>query len=119
VKKRIRQEIMVAEEPLKGAEKLLITIKGITTLKALAFLADVGDIERFRTQKKMNAYLWLVSKVKDSGEKSKSGHINRESRKLTCMILTQSIYIIYPAHLRLWGSITRVWLRVEERGELV
>ncbi len=39
----------------------------------------------------MNVYLRLVSKGKDSGGKSKSGHINRASRKLTHTILTQSI----------------------------
>ena len=93
-KERIRQEIILAGEPLKEAVKLLITIKGITPLTALAFLADVGDIKRFKTQKKMNAYLGLVPKVKDSGGKSKAGHINRESRKLTRTILTQSIYHI-------------------------
>ena len=91
-KERIRKEIILAGEPLKEAVKLLITIKGITPLTALAFLADVGDIGRFKKQKKMNAYLGLVPKVKDSGGKSKSGHINRESRKLTRTILTQSIY---------------------------
>ena len=93
-KERIVKEIILAGEPLKEAVKLLMTIKGITPLTALAFLADVGDIERFKKQKKMNAYLGLVPKVKDSGGKSKSGHINRESRKLTRTILTQSIYHI-------------------------
>ena len=44
-------------------------------MTALAFLADVGDIARFKKQKKMNAYLGLVPKVKDSGGKSQSGHI--------------------------------------------
>jgi transposase len=96
-KEKIRQEIILAGEPLKEAVKLLITIKGITPLTALAFLADVGDIERFKTQKKMNAYLGLVPKAKDSGGKSKSGHINRESRKLTRTILTQSIYHVSNA----------------------
>ncbi len=90
-KERIKQEIILAGEPLKEAVKLLMTIKGITPLTALAFLADVGDIARFKKQKKMNAYLGLVPKVKDSGGKSKSGHINRASRKLTRTILTQSI----------------------------
>jgi transposase len=96
-KEKIRQEIILAGEPLKEAVKLLITIKGITPLTALAFLADVGDIRRFKTQKKMSAYLGLVPKVKDSGGKSKSGHINRESRKLTRTILTQSIYHVSNA----------------------
>jgi len=71
-----------------------MTIKGITPFTALAFLADVGDIGRFKKQKKMNAYLGLVPKVKDSGGKSKPGHINRASRKLTRTISTQSISYI-------------------------
>jgi transposase len=93
-KERIVEEIIITGEPLKEAVKLLMTIKGITPLTALAFLADVGNINRFKKQKKMNAYLGLVPKVRDSGGKSKSGHINRESRKLTRTILTQSIYHI-------------------------
>ena len=60
--------------------KLLITIRGITPLSSLAFLADVGKVERFKTLRKMNAYLGLVPRSKDSGGKSKPGHINRESR---------------------------------------
>ena len=43
---------------------------------ALAFLTDVGDIHRFKSLRKMNAYLGLVPKAKDSGGKAKSGHIN-------------------------------------------
>ncbi|KKL67239.1 hypothetical protein LCGC14_2136970 [marine sediment metagenome] len=91
-KERIKREILLAGESLKEAVKLLITIKGITPLTALAFLADIGDINRFKKQKQMNAYLGLVPACKESGGKSKTGHINRESRKLTRTILTQSIY---------------------------
>jgi transposase len=72
--------------------KRLITIKGITPLRALAFLADVGDLKRFKSLRKMNAYRGLVPRVKESGGKSRSGNINRESRKLTRTILTQSIH---------------------------
>ncbi len=42
-KERIKQEIILAGDPLKEAVKLLMTIKGVTPLTALAFLADVGD----------------------------------------------------------------------------
>jgi len=43
-KDRIMGEILLAGKSLKGAVKLLITIKGIAPLVALAFLADIGDI---------------------------------------------------------------------------
>ena len=96
-KERIRKEILLTCEPLKDAVKLLITIKGVAPLVALAFLAEVGDIERFPTSRKMNAYLGLVPRVKDSGGKSTRGHITRESRKLTRTLLTQSIYHVSNA----------------------
>lgn len=71
----------------------MTTIKGITPLTGLAFLADVGDLKRFKSLRKMNANLGLVPRVKERGGKSRpGGHINRESRKLTRTILTQRIH---------------------------
>ena len=90
-KEEIKKEILLAGEPFSYEVKLLITVKGITPLSALAFLADVADFERFKTLRKMNAYLDLVQKVRESGGKSKPGHINRASRSLTRTILTQSV----------------------------
>jgi len=60
-------------------------------LVALAFLAYIGNIEQFPTSRKMNAYFGLVPRIKESGGKSKPGHITRESRKLTRTLSTQSI----------------------------
>ncbi|MBS3763846.1 MAG: IS110 family transposase [Planctomycetes bacterium] len=62
--------------------RLLITIPGITPLTASAFLADIGDVHRFPSLRRMNAYLGLVPRCHDSGGKSRPGHITRESRKL-------------------------------------
>ena len=90
-KETIKKEILLAGEPFSYEVKLLITVRGITPLSALAFLADVADVERFKTLRKMNAYLGLVQKVRESGGKSKPGHINRASRSLTRTILTQSV----------------------------
>ncbi len=63
---------------------------------ALAFLADVADVRRFRTLRKMNAYLGLVPRASNSGGKSRPGHITRESRKLTRTILTQCVHHVAP-----------------------
>lgn len=101
-KEKISREIILTGEPLQEKVKLLMTIRGISPLVALAFLADVGDIRRFKTLRKMNAYLGLVPRARNSGGKQKSGHINRESRKLTRTILTQSVIHVTNAsfHLR-------------------
>ena len=71
--------------------KLPISIRGISPLTALAFLSDVGDVSRFKTSRKMNAYLGLVPRLKESGNSSRAGHINRASRKTTRTIMTQSL----------------------------
>ena len=68
-KERLATEILLAGEPLKSQVELLISIKGVTPLIALAFLADVADIRRFRTLRKMNAYLGLVPRASNSGGK--------------------------------------------------
>ncbi len=39
---------------------LLVTIPGITPLTAAAFLADIGDVRRFKSLRQMNAYLIRV-----------------------------------------------------------
>jgi transposase len=90
-KEKLVKEIMRAGAPFQDKVKILISIKGITPLSALAFLADVGDIKRFKSVRKMNSYLGLVPKVRESANKSKACHINKASRNLTRTILTQSL----------------------------
>ena len=107
----IKNEIYLAGESLSDKVELLITIKGVTPLLALAFLSDVGDVTRFKKVKQMAvaflhvlcsdstltscqmyAYLGVVPKVKSSGGKTVMGHINRASRKLTRTLCTQSVH---------------------------
>jgi hypothetical protein len=47
----------------------------------------------------MNAYLGLVPRIKESGNSTKVGHINRASRKLTRSLLTQSLIQAIDASL--------------------
>lgn len=90
-------EILRAGEVFQDQVELLITIRGITPLTALAFLSDVGDISRFKSARKMDAYLGLVPQCSDSGGKVRHGHITRESRKLSRTILTQSLVQVVDA----------------------
>jgi transposase len=96
-KEVINREIILAGADFQKQVELLITIRGITPLVALAFLADIGDISRFKSTRKMNAYLGLVPQCSDSGGKERHGHINKESRKLTRTILTQTLVQVADA----------------------
>jgi transposase len=90
-KELIAKEIIKAGEFLQDQVRLLISIKGVSPLVALAFLSDVGDINRFSSQKKLNSYLGLVKNAHESGGTTRNGNITKFSRHLTRWILTQSI----------------------------
>jgi len=99
-KQQLWEEIVLAGEPLKEKVRLLLTLRGVSPLTALAFLADIGDIRRFRSTKKMSAYLGLAPRMRESGGKGYAGHISRVSRWLTRTILTQSIVHLTAASPR-------------------
>jgi transposase len=90
-KETLKNEIIRCGAYLKEEVELLMSIKGVSPLVALAFLADVWDITRFSSQRKLNSYLGVVPNAKTSGGKDRSGHISRASRNLTRWILSQSI----------------------------
>ena len=90
-----------------------MSIRGITALTAAAFPADVGDVRRFKSQRKMSAYLGMVPRARDSGGVSRPGHINRESRQLARTMLTQSIYQVTRSSLELQHQYAEL---IERRG---
>lgn len=100
-RERLASEISLVGEPLKNQAELLISITGVTPLIVLAFLADVADIRRFGTLRKMNAYLGLVPRACNSGGKDRPGHVTRESRKLTRTILTQCVHHVAASSMSL------------------
>ena len=71
--------------------KLCISIKGLSPFLVLAFLADIGDIKRFKNVRGFDAYLGVVPTVKSSGGKIYMGRINKQSRKLARTLFTQPI----------------------------
>lgn len=71
--------------------KLLLSIKGFSPLTAIALMSDVIDVDRFPCVKKFCAYLRTAPKVKSSNKSTKIGSVNRNSRSLSCTLLSQSV----------------------------
>jgi len=90
-KELLRVQILQTGRPLQSQVNLLIGIRGITPLLALAFLTDVGDILRFPSLRRMYAYLGVVPRIHASGGVTRVGHLNRSSRSLTRSLFTQAI----------------------------
>jgi transposase len=89
-KQALKEEIYLAGRELEAEMKLLISIRGVTPLLALAFLAEVGDIRRFSSARKLHCYLGVVPTVRSSGAVTRNGAINRRSRGLTRSLFTQA-----------------------------
>jgi transposase len=71
--------------------ELLLSIKGFSPLTAIALMSDVVDIDRFPCAKKFCAYLRTAPKVKSSNNTTKIGSTNKNSRSLSCTLLSQSV----------------------------
>lgn len=71
--------------------ELLISIRGVSAFTAIALMSDVVDVDRFPSARKFCSYLRTAPKVKASNQSTQIGHINRQSRPLTCTLLTQSV----------------------------
>jgi transposase len=54
-------------------------------------MSDVVNVDRFASARKFCSYLRSTPKIKSSNQTVHVGHVNRQSRPLTCSLLTQSI----------------------------
>ena len=66
--------------PLARADprvELLITIPGVGDLLALVIAAEIGDIRRFASARKLVGYSGLTPRVYQSGQKSRTGKLSK------------------------------------------
>ena len=75
--------------------QLLKTIPGIGNILALTIIAEIGDINRFESSKKLCSYAGLVPGIKQSGNTLKFGRLIKQSNKdlKTCFVEASWILI--------------------------
>lgn len=74
--------------------KLLMTIPGIDYYSAMTILAEIGDITRFSSPKKLVSYAGLVPRQRDSGGTSRRGGISKEGSGVLRWILVSAVHSI-------------------------
>jgi transposase len=107
---RLSKELKQRAEKNEDA-KLLMTIPGIDYFSALAILAEIGDIHRFRDPGKLCSYAGLVPSVHQSGTTKYHGRITKQGRKLLRWVLQECLWV----HLRYDSYISRFFYRVARR----
>jgi transposase len=68
----------------------LLDIRGIALFSALLIVAELGEVERFRTAKQVGAYSGLTSRVHQSGGHCYQGSITRQGSPWLRWVLVQA-----------------------------
>lgn len=89
---RLKEKIEEIGAEARYAEKVskLRCFKGIDTLTALTFVAEIGDFRRFRKAQEFMAYMGLVPSEYSSGEKRKIGGITKAGNSRLRKLLIES-----------------------------
>jgi transposase len=75
--------------------KLLMTIHGIASVRALEIVAEIGDIKRFESPERLCSYAGLVPGIKQSGNKLVFGRLIKQANKnLKCVFVEASWNLI-------------------------
>jgi len=104
IKEKIEE--ISAEKAYAERVSKLKCFKGIDTLTALTFVAEIGDFRRFRKAQEFMAYLGLVPSEHSSGEKRKIGGITKAGNSRLRKLLIESSW-----HYRQYQPSKRLTMR--------
>lgn len=103
IDKEIKRHVAETEEM-----KLLKTIPGIGDMSALLIMAEIGDISRFRTPKKLVSYSGLCPRSSASGGIIHYGSLNKDRNKYLCWIFMECAIPALKASHILLAKYTRI-----------
>ena len=88
---RLEQAIRVAVPDWSLAEVVtaLMAMRGIDLVSASAFLAEIGDLSRFRTPRELMAYLGLIPSEHSTGDTVRRGPITKAGNRRARRILVE------------------------------
>lgn len=96
--------------------KHLVTIPGISYFSALVLAAEIADIKRFKSCKKLCSYAGLASTTHQSADKVYHGHIIKDSNKYIRYVLVEAVPHAVKKDPKLWAYYQNV-LRKKGRGK--
>ncbi len=91
---RLEEAIRTAVPDWSLAEvvEALIAMRGIDMVTATAFLAEIGDLSRFRTPRELMGYLGLVPSERSTGERIARGPITKAGNRRARRLLIESAW---------------------------
>jgi transposase len=103
-------EEMIKEraEPYMKEIEILTSMKGISVFLAIAIIADIIKVDRFKNAKSFTSYLRSAPKVSSSNTTVKIQGTNKRGRKLAASLITQSLHHMLSASPKLNSWYTRL-----------
>ena len=84
-------EIMKAGAQFISQIEILTSMTGVSVITAIAVIADVYDVSRFRNSKHFASYLRSAPRVESSNDKTIIKSTTKAGRKLSITLLSQSL----------------------------
>jgi len=97
----LKGRIMEHAEPFMREIEILTSMKGISVFIAIAVIADIISVDRFRNSKAFTSYLRSAPKVANSNTSVNVGRTNKKGRKLSSSLITQSLNHVLDASEKL------------------
>ena len=88
---KLQEDILYYAAPFMAEIEILTSMKGVSTFIAIAIIADIIDVKRFRSSKAFTSYLRSAPKVSNSNTSEKICGTNKKGRKLSATLITQSL----------------------------
>jgi transposase len=79
-------------EPYAGPVAKLACLRGVSTLSAMALVAEIGDFRRFDTPRQLMAFVGLVPREYSSGGREKRGGITKTGNGHVRRILVEAAW---------------------------
>ncbi len=98
-------------EKYREEVKYLSSVPGISTLSAMIFLLEIGNINRFKTLDKLLSYIGLIPSEHSSGEKENRKYMTRRGNSLLRKIIVESSWTAVRKDPGLLMSFNRICKR--------
>jgi transposase len=105
---RLEREISALAKPDPRVQALM-TLPGIGRLTAMTLVAEIGDIGRFPTARKLCAWAGLTPQVRNSDRKVRHGHITKQGSPWVRGILQEAAQTAkrHPMFAGAYGQLAR------------
>ena len=104
----LREKIEEHAEPHMREIEILTSMKGISVFIAIAIIADIISVGRFKDSKSFTSYLRSAPKVSNSNTTESTRGTNKKGRKMSATLISQSLNHMLAASEKLNRWYTRL-----------